>query len=92
MLNIVSNIIIASLDNKVYNDIIQGINEQIEEDPSMREGVLEFVYNDFEVVFWFSLPSDGLASMLPEHWMILTFRGGIRCSNDFEISRLIKMI
>jgi|GEM_PF-6293592 len=90
MLNVVSDIITASLNQQNYADILRGVNAELENGFGSAEGVLEFSYPEFELVFWYCVSADE-SDVLLKRWMILTFNGGIRCSNDFDLQELLKL-
>ena len=92
MSDIVLNIIMARLGDRVYCDIIQGISAGLAEDATRAEGILEYDYGVYELVFWFCVSFDEAKEGCLDRWMALTFMGGMRCSNDFDITRLERLL
>ena len=92
MSNIVLNVITAALDTTVYGDIAGEIGRAIAGGDGVAEGVVELGRGRFEILFWYCASCSDIAGILLDRWMMLTFCGGIRCSNDFDVSKLTALL
>lgn len=76
------------IGDEIYGELSDQILQQIEEG-ELEEGVAEYFGADCQVVMWWEA-----ASMVPmelKRWMVLSFDGGVRCGNDFSLTKFMEI-
>lgn len=76
------------ITNEIYEEIVELIVGQVDGE-KLREGVVELDSAACQVVvLWEAV---AVRPLELRRWMVLSFEGGVRCGNDFSITKFMEI-